>query len=637
MIARLNALNLKKTILGLLLTSLASGLVLTLLFGFGAYLDSDTTNTATSVTLGSLSLLLSGASFFLQLLFFKNQPVLSFRKYKFNRYFLFPTSLILAILFSSIPYLLIYLVNPDLQLVQSHWFSLIFPFIFLLVSTGVFLGIVFLSSSKESEAATSSENKIEPKTDKTNGFLAFFLCSFYLLIAAQYCFAWNSRINSFFTTTSTKILYRAVIFVYLSVYCFLLARKNKLSLNLPWTLAMGLLVLCNLLVFSFVPTIISYSFEGLNNGANLSINYVTLSIGWYNILVMFLRFLGAVYVFLLLFSFIRPSVSSRKQVVWPMITVVGLSVIFCVYSLIFERDSYIAFLHGEEVRSQIVSITHSKNALGIFLFSGCFASAFLLKYLAKWKWPFILTFLLNLAIAFISGCYTAVVPVFLLAVILIISWVVQLIRNPKKKWIGYGISAVVLVGLGAVLVCVYTPSIRTQSGVWSRLYNRLSSLGTSEISSRTSLWTTGLSVLNGPFIFFGKPDQVANVEIGIAQTVLPGNDLSPEDFHSAFLSFYSSHGLVGFVVYLALHAWVFAQLIKVHRKNPTLSVYLLILFVGAILFSMPETYTLFISMSASTFPISLLFICDIDFFKNDLDPELAKQATIPSKTEKEAD
>ena len=270
-----------------------------------------------------------------------------------------------------------------------------------------------------------------------------------------------------------------------------------------------------------------------------------------------------------------------------------------------------------EVRSQIVSITHSKNALGIFLFAGCFASAFLLKYLIKWKWPFILTFLLNLLIAFVSGCYTAVVPVFLLAVILIISWVVQLIKNPKKKWLGYGISLVVITALVIVLVCVYTPSIRTQSGVWSRLYNRLSSLGTNEVSSRTNLWTTGLSVLNGPFVFFGKPDQVANVEIGIAQLILPGNDLSPEDFHSAFLSFYSSHGLVGFVVYLALHAWVFAQLIKVHRKNPTLSVYLLILFVGAILFSMPETYTLFISMSASTFPISLLFICDIDFFKND--------------------
>jgi hypothetical protein len=632
MISKLISLNKEKPFLGFTMVCLSFALLLILLFGFGAYLNSDLTNTATSVILGLLSLLSLGVALFLELLFFRNNPSVSIRSLKLNRYFLFPACLSISLIISSIPYLVIYLINSDLQLVQSHWFSLIFPFIFLLVSSGVFTGIIFLELPlKEPALASKAGDKADIKQDKVNGFLSFFLCSFYLLVAAQYCFAWNPRINSFFTSTSTKILYRAVIFVYLGVYCLLLAKKNKLSLSWPWALAMGLLIVCNLAVFAFVPTIISYSFEGSNYGANLSINYVTFSIGWYNILIMFLRFLGAVYVFLFLFSFIRPSVRTRKQVIWPMLTVVGLSMIFCIYSLIFERDSYIAFLQGQEVRSQIVSITHSKNALGIFLFAGCFASAFLLKYVRKGKWPFILTFLLNLAIAFVSGCYTAVVPVFLLAVILIISWVVQLIRNPKKKWIGISLSLLAILSLAIVLVCVYTPSIRSQSGVWSRLYNRLSSLGSSEISSRTSLWTTGLSVLNGPFVFFGKPDQVANVEIGIAQTILPGNDLSPEDFHSAFLSFYSSHGLVGLVIYLSVHAWVFAQLIKIHRNNPTLSIYLLILFVGAILFSMPETYTLFISMSASTLPISYLLICDVNFFQHEVDPKPKEPANSSLK------
>jgi hypothetical protein len=594
---------------------------LILLFGFGAYLDSDMTNLVSSILLALLVLIAVSASLFVELLFFQNKPCLFLKNKGINHYFLFASSLVISLFASSLPYLGIYLINPDYQLVQSHWFSLTFPFVYLLLSTGIFLGIVFLKTAAINEEFSPSNNLLSApqKKDKVNRFLAWFLASFYLLISAQYCFAWNSTLNSFFTGSVTKILYRAIIFVYLTIYCLLLAKVNHLKPNLPWTIAMGVLILCNLLVFTFVPTTISYVFQGSNQGANLSINYVELSIGWINILTMFARFLGAVYVFLLLFSFIRPSVSSRRQVIVPMMAVVALSMVFCIYSLIVERNAYIAFFQGQEVRSQIVSITHSKNALGIFLFSGCFASAFLLKYVAKCKWIFIPTFLLNLVIAFISGCYTAVVPIFLFAVILIINWLVGLIKSSqkKKKILGLALTLSGCIALAVVLICVYTPSIRSQSGAWSRLYNRLSSLGSSEVSSRTKLWTTGLSVLNGPFVFFGKPDQVANVEIGIAQTVLPNSALSPEDFHSAFLSFYSSHGLIGLVIYLSVHAWVFAQLVKLHRFNSRLATYLIILFIGAILFSMPETYTLFISMSAATFPVSLLFICDIDFFQKD--------------------
>jgi len=588
------------------------------LYCYGIYLDTDESNLAL-VSLGAiLSLILVLASLLLSLIFFSKRPAIQIGRQVFNFYFLFVACLVAGIFAAGLPVVAVYAINPEAIFVKGYWACFVLPFLFFLFETVALIGIALRARAM---SAPEQEQPLVDQPDKVNRFMPIFLSTFFLLVAAQYCFARIDFINNFFTWLPTKILYRAMVFVYLGVYGFLLKKVNHLHVNMPWFVGMVVLLVSYFFVFSFVPLSFSYSYQGSQFSANGSTNYVFQTIGWYGILIMLGRFAGAAFIFLFLISFVRPSIHNRASVIWPMVTVVGLSMIFCFYSYIAEFKSYLAYFQGAEVRATIISITHSKNAFGIFLFLGCFASAFLLKYVKKWNWIFIITFLLCLATALISGCYTAVVPVVIFAIVLLIDFFINLIRTPKRKALGIVLLSLMGTVFAALVICIYTPEIRNSNlrftSVFIRLYNRLNSIGSTEIASRTGLWTQGVSVLNGPFVFFGKTDQIANLEVAIVQTISGDNNVTPEDFHSAFLSFYSAHGLLGLVIYLAVHAWVIARLMKIHRYDPKLSVFLLILLGGAILFSIPETYTLFISMSAATMPISFLFLCDIDFLRKE--------------------
>jgi hypothetical protein len=85
-------------------------------------------------------------------------------------------------------------------------------------------------------------------------------------------------------------------------------------------------------------------------------------------------------------------------------------------------------------------------------------------------------------------------------------------------------------------------------------------------------------------------------------------DSTYDDFHSAFVSFYSGYGLAGLMVYLGMHAYALKGIHSIRKNQPEIWLVTLALFFGSVLFTMPETYMLFVNMSASVFPINLLLL-----------------------------
>jgi O-antigen ligase len=104
----------------------------------------------------------------------------------------------------------------------------------------------------------------------------------------------------------------------------------------------------------------------------------------------------------------------------------------------------------------------------------------------------------------------------------------------------------------------------------------------------------------------GETDVVANSQLTMIEQM--AGDTTYDDYHSAFVSFYSGFGLSGLLVYLSMYAFALKGIRKIRDANSKVWFAALVLFFGAILFSMPETYTMFVNMSASVFPINLLLL-----------------------------
>jgi 4-amino-4-deoxy-L-arabinose transferase-like glycosyltransferase len=148
------------------------------------------------------------------------------------------------------------------------------------------------------------------------------------------------------------------------------------------------------------------------------------------------------------------------------------------------------------------------------------------------------------------------------------------------------------------------------------LYANLESIGTSEVLSRTKLWDYCLSLIRGPFTMIGETDVVANSQLTMIEQM--AGDATYDDYHSAFVSFYSGFGLSGLLVYLSMFAFALKGIRKIRTVDSNIWFATLVLFFGAILFSMPETYTMFVNMSASVFPINLLLLVYPRFLSEEL-------------------
>jgi len=594
----------KKKPWGSFLLSLASLFILIAgFFFFGTYIDSISASWWSALILFILLLLLGAPAFVYQIIYYTSCPKLSLGRFSFGRAFLLLFGIMVGCLLTFLADLPFYLLDLYSWTANGSFGALGLSFVIIsLVSLScVGAGLRETFSAETTIEPPSSAVKAKSFADKVNGFLPYFLISYFLLIVLPYCFALVPAANAFFTGSLTKIAFRAFTCAYFFVYSFLLAKGNHSRINIPWLVILSLLICFYCLAWATVPTSYAYYTLTFEHGftfhwGELGQLYIVISLG---------TFILECAVFLCLISFFPQAVKSRKAVIYPLVCVVLFALFGCLFSYIFDGSLYLDTLRGLSVeKNAIRSIFHSKNAYGIFLFLGCLSSIFLVWYLRKNKWIFVFTAFLFLITAGVVKCYTAFVPALILVVALLLALLFKLRKRHQMLFIVLLTSLVVVTIVFFVLV--YTPAVREKSKVLLSLFNNLQSISSGEVLSRTKLWDYCLSLIRGPFVLLGETDVVANSQLTMIEQM--AGDATYDDFHSAFVSFYSGYGLAGLMVYLGMHAYALKGIHSIRKNQPEIWLVTLALFFGSVLFTMPETYMLFVNMSASVFPINLLLL-----------------------------
>jgi len=581
-------------------------------FFFGTYVDSAMKSWWLALLLFLLLLVLSAPAFAYQVLFYMSTPKLSVGRFEFGRGFLLLVGIMLSCLLTFLVDLPFYLVNLYSWPANGSFGPLGLDFaVIALVSLSCVGGGMGGTFGLRTESNTTVSSSTEKSfAQKVNAFMPYFLASYFLLIVLPYSFALVPVINAFFTGLFTKIAFRAFTCLYFLSYSFLLMKANRSRVNMPWLVILSLLICFYLIAWITVPT--SYSYYTTTFERGFTFHWIEL--GQLYIFISLATFVLECIVFLCLISFFPGAIKSRKSVIIPLLVVVLFALFGCFFSYIKEGSSYLSILKGLEVdKNAIHSIYHSKNAFGIFLFLGCFSTLFLAWYVRKQKWIFFIVSLVFVITAGVVKCYTAFIPALVMVIALLIVLLFKLRKNHRILFVSF--CSILCVGVVVLFVMIYTPAVRDHSKILTSLYLNLQSIGTGEVLSRTKLWDYCLSLIRGPFVLIGETDVVATDQLTMIEQM--SNDATFNDFHSAFVSFYSGYGLAGLIVYLGIHAYALKGIHFVRKRNSDLWLAILVLFFGAVLFSMPETYTLFVNMSAAVFPINLVLLVFPRFLSTD--------------------
>jgi len=593
-----------------------------ILYVFGCLIDSGFASWWIALIALLIVLPVIGVSFVFEYSYYLSKPSVVILNQKLGRAAIYLISIILGSFMVFLVVLPFYLVDGGSDISSGSFAPLGLCFSALIILTIACLGGGLNDMAGRDAPKAEMEGKALRFASRVNKFMAIFLVTYFLLIAAPYCFATVPKINAFFTNTYTKILYRGFTCLYFFVYSFFLMKANKLKISLSWSIVLIVLAVIYLIAWAIVPLGYQYYSETFEQG----VIFYTMNIGQIWVLEGFLTFLVEEAIFLCIVSFFPYCIKNRKAVIWPLVTAVALIGFACLFSYVHEIKLYKALLTGGQEPSDnpIRSIFHSKNAFGIFLFNGSFASLFLIYYLKKFRWVFGVSYFAFLLTSALIRCYTALVPSLLIGVILLFALLFKL-RLHHPWWflsiLGSIVIVIFVVSIGAIV-----PEIRSRVSIFNLIYNNVNGIFTKEITSRTKLWDYCLSLVRGPFVFVGETDVVASNQLVMIEQMV--GDSSYSDFHSAFVSFYSSHGLIGLAAYVGMHVYSLKGIGKIKATNKTLGVTMTILFVGAVLFSMPETYTLFINMSASVFIITLLLLVYPKFLSEENPQPLGEKVAV---------
>jgi hypothetical protein len=461
----------------------------------------------------------------------------------------------------------------------------------------------------------------QAKKDRINGFLLFFLISYFAAIVLPYCFRLVPALNSFFLSTGSKLAYRGMTVLYFLVYSSLVGIANQRKIKIHWAVLLLILIAMFCLAWTVTPSSFSYVAVQFNR----AFVYYFLSVGTFDFLVSLGLFSLECILFLFLVSFLPGAVTSKKPILVFLIFVCGFCATVCLISYFLDFRLYFGLaVDGVVSEYGISSIFHNKNEFGIFVFMGCFCSAILCFFLPKKRnIVFIVSFFQFLFTSLLIKCFTAALPCLFLALALFVYKMVLFYRSSKPLFLTLLLSFFVLTS--GLSICVSLPSVRSSFKLFSALYSTVTNFG-DEIVSRTAVWDLTPIILDGPSLLLGKTDAIANAELSALLAVKKTAVLI--DFHDSFVSFLTSHGLAGLVVYLAIHAWVVKQVGHLYKTNQQASIVLGITFFGCVLFSMPESYTLFINMSVSVFPINVVFLLFLPFLNKIPSPEISEVSAV---------
>ncbi len=443
-----------------------------------------------------------------------------------------------------------------------------------------------------------------------------FFITYFLLSAAPYLFAKVSVINTFLTSPIPRIIYRGAVLLYLLAYSVGIAITTKTHLRLNWIPPLVLVAIAFLLAWFCEPNAFSYYAVGKMG----SVTQSTTVVSTFSYAVSFFLYCAEAGVFLICLSWLSKAVTCRKTIIWFFSMMVALVFLSCAISVAIESSLYRGLFSGSGAKL-ITGIFHHKNEFGAFLFLGGISAAFLFRYVKVWqRYLFLTAFILFLSFSVAIRCYTGLYPLAFLAICLTIYDLAFLWKKSKVACLS--LSLLTASGLIALILCVAIEPIRSKIPFFASIYTNFESIE-KEIISRTAVWNATYKIVKGPAVLTGLTDAMANSQLVAYLQMTTIVNLN--DFHDAFVFFYANHGLVGLACYVYVLIYVFDISVFRVRSRRRLCILMTILFASSILFSMPESYVLFVNMSAIAFPTMMLFVICAPFLAEEAKKTAAQE------------
>ena len=566
----------------------------------GAYCESGGA-IALKIVLCALSFIVCGFSLLVQVLVWTANPRTRFGKLELNIFVQLLAIDMAALLLCFAIYGPIGFNNPESFVAVSQLAPPALIFVFLLISASLLVAIRARAYSLCGVNKTATKVIREP-------FLPWFLVIYFLLLIAPYSFAPIASVNAFLTG-SGKIPYRLFTTALLGIYSLYLWVKHRLRPRFDLLIPMALLWGSFALACAFAPRVFSYVSESLNGSFAFSQVVYSETIIWVQLPLL----MCDCFVFFCFVSFFPPCVSAKMQVIIPLISVVVYVTAACLFSYVKEFGSYVNYINGsDQSKGEIQSWTQSKNAFGILLFQGAFVSTFLLYYVKCWRrFAFAILDIVFFITSYIAQCYTAMVPILFVCLLLFLYVIVVAYR--RKRIFGFAIMGCGLALAVAIILCVFVPNIYETNSLLNKIHAKVFYFFDHEILSRTKKWNLALIICRGPYAFIGK-SSMAELELYLRESSVL--DTPYPDFHSSYVAMYGAAGVSGLLLYIFSIGLVMKNIWSLF-KNRILLVILAGLLFACLLFAMPETYTLFLSMSAITLPFTYVFIVFAPFVRRD--------------------
>lgn len=416
--------------------------------------------------------------------------------------------------------------------------------------------------------------------------------------------SWNSALESFFTSGTTKLIWRAAFAILYASYTVVAYFVLKPKINKP-LLVFSLLAFFVLLL-SPVFNLGEISFVYIDDFQR-TINY-SIKIGILEILSFYADTLFSLVFLLSLFTVLPILIRESKGHILLFYLFVSFMFFSCLLSYILEADTYLLIIQGNSNAQLygIASIFPSKNAFGAFLVQAIIISAFMLfrslntktnrkrvfKSLMNITWALLVAvFFVTL---FFSFSKNGIGAAFVFAISVIVFFINRFFTKQKKtlpkkiRLVGLFILAILVVGISFMLINPTT---------------RLAFIRALE--GRNDLAVYFFDNFKGEQIFLGfgytLPHQAYKWSIiGHFNSIFT-------DVHNAYLTVLGMGGIIFFAFYVGLHLYAF-RLINQRKNNLMIYVVPSAALLAYAFWAFFESAQIFISGSSASSLMSMLIV-----------------------------
>ena len=442
--------------------------------------------------------------------------------------------------------------------------------------------------------------KAKPFVEK---ILPWFFLVYFILVFAPYISAKVPALNSFFTNGTTKLIYRGFTCILFGVFSLLLWAIYKPKFK--WWAVIGCAALFVIYVISVAISPTSMSYVILNT--TMKVNFFTLEIGNYSYIIYTFSFLADLIFFFLFISFIPVSIRKASDFYPTLFFIIGVMIICCAYSFLTERNSIIKLMNGaSEYDVSVNSLFHNKNTFGLYLFIGSFASSFIFfTCTKKWQRLVVIPHILFIVMSFLILCKSSFVSNVILLIGCIVYFLFVTLENKPKA----SIVTIAVVSSLAVLFLIFMLVPQLHVGPLEKVYDDVQKFFIKifgGLTQRADRWGLVKYVVTGPYKAIGANDTYSAYGIDAILRIERTSHFT--DFHSGYVSWYASHGILGSIIYFGFFIYLFVLISKVIAVDKKNGILILVLYVSSLIFIVPESYTLFVSISSYAYLLNLILI-----------------------------